>query len=91
MSDDERAERDISLIELEARLFPGGQSSLKDYGRLRATIQELSDEYGHERIMAMIKELNAIKRVPMKIAAEDVQDAFKRFLEAIKDRRSQSE
>jgi hypothetical protein len=82
---------DLSLVELDARLFPEGRSSLKDYGRLRATIQELSDEYGHDRIMAMIKELNSFKRVTVKVAAEDVRDAFVRFFENVKDRRNKSD
>ncbi|BBZ45916.1 hypothetical protein [Mycobacterium parmense] len=91
MPDDDRPRNDISLVELEALLFPGGRYSLKDYGRLRATIVELSEQYGHERIMAMIKELNSIKRVPAKIAAEDAQEAFRRMFKALRDRRGRGE
>ena len=87
MSDEDHFEDDISLIELEARLFPDGRSSLKDFGRLRATIEELCDQYGRERILPMIKELNSIKRTSARVDVETAVETLKQIFTSFRDGR----
>ncbi|MBO0882045.1 MAG: hypothetical protein J2P17_17230 [Mycobacterium sp.] len=54
----------MNITQLEARLFPHGkrpsEMSRDDYARLSAELDTLVDQYGEERIAAMLRELTML-------------------------------
>ncbi|MBV8347864.1 MAG: hypothetical protein JOZ49_10125 [Mycolicibacterium sp.] len=62
---------DIDITELERLLFPDGkrpsEMTAKDYDALSATLKSLTEQYGKDRISAMLRELTDISGRQMRL------------------------